>query len=151
LRSLLLAACHILLDETPNSFRQELGSHCSPPDRVSLESPSPNQGEIDWIGFKSYLLQRVNAKTAGDTLRYAKQYASILQPFGMLNTLLQLPPDKRIHVMKALASLSRFTGTYDNWMQIRQRYRLTWTTGNETLTALSRFFDDNKSMDNMLE
>ena len=65
--------------------------------------------------------------------------------------LLQLSPDKRIHAMKALASLSRFLGCYDRWMEIRQRYHLTWTTGNESLTALSRFFDDSTNLESMLD
>jgi hypothetical protein len=36
-------------------------------------------------------------------------------------------------------------------MQIRQRYNLKWTSGTESLDALTRFFDDSKSLDTMLE
>jgi hypothetical protein len=32
----------------------------------------------NYHNFRSFLLQRMNAKTAGDRLRYAKQYASVL-------------------------------------------------------------------------
>lgn len=63
--------------------------------------------------------------------------------------IIRLQPDKRIHAMKALASLARFTASYDKWMQIRQRYNLKWSTGNEALTAFQRFFDDSKSVDTM--
>jgi hypothetical protein len=37
--------------------------------------------------------------------------------------LLQLSPNKRIHVMNALSCLAKFTGKYDVWLQITQRYK----------------------------
>lgn len=93
----------------------------------------------------------MTAKTAGDRLRYAKQFASVLQT-GNAQSVLQLPPNKRIHIMKRLASLARFLGTYDTWIQIRQRYNLKWSTGNEALSTFQRFFlDDSKTMDTMLQ
>lgn len=89
-------------------------------------------------------------KTAGDRLRYAKQFYGVLCT-GQAAPLLELQPDKRIHAMKALASLARFTGSYDKWMQIRQRYNMKWSTGNEALTVFQRFFDDSKSLDTMIQ
>ena len=105
---------------------------------------------MKWKQFEAYLLQRMTPKSAGDRLRYAKQFASVLQT-GNAQSLLQLAPNKRIHVMKALASLSRFLGSYDVWLQIRQRYNLHWSTGNENLSTFQRFFDDSKTMDTMLQ
>jgi hypothetical protein len=65
---------------------------------------------------------------------------------------LQLSPDKRIHAMKALLScLGKFTGKYEQWQQIRRRYKLTWSTGNESLATFERFFDDSKTLDTMLD
>jgi hypothetical protein len=46
---------------------------------------------VDWQQFHQFLLQRMNDKTAGDRMRYAKQYHSILS-FGISNDLLQLSP-----------------------------------------------------------
>jgi hypothetical protein len=71
-------------------------------------------------------------------MRYAKQYASTLSPIGdkVSNELLQLSPDKRIHAMKALSCLAKFTGKYEQWQQIRRRYNLTWNIGNESLLLL---------------
>lgn len=65
--------------------------------------------------------------------------------------LLQVPPNKRIHVMKALSSLARFTGQTDNWRIIRQKYGLQWSTGTEKLDAFTRFFDDSKDLDTMIQ
>lgn len=59
--------------------------------------------------------------------------------------------EKRIHIMKAMAALARFTGEVPAWQEIKQRYNLTWTTGTEKLDALQRFFDDSKSLDSMLQ
>jgi intergrase/recombinase len=93
----------------------------------------------------------MNDKTVGDRMRYAKQFYSILQT-GDASSLMQIKPDKRIHAMKALASLARFTGSYDTWLAIRQRYNLKWSTGNESLATFERFFlDDNKTLDSMLQ
>ena len=88
-------------------------------------------------------------KTAEDRLRYAKQFGSILQT-GDATILLQVPPNKRIHAMKALSALARFTGQTDNWRVIRQKYGLQWSTGTEKLDAFTRFFDDSKDLDTMI-
>jgi hypothetical protein len=69
---------------------------------------------------------------------------------GEASTLLQLPPDKKIHIMKTLTLLTRFQGCYDRWMQIHQRYGLPWNTGNEALTAFEWFFNPDCSLDHML-
>jgi hypothetical protein len=105
---------------------------------------------IDWQGFNQFLLQRMTAKTAEDRIRYVKNFSHVLQS-GNAASLLQLSPDKRIHAMKALSCLARFTGCQDTWRQIRQSYGMTWTTGTEKLDAFSRFFDDGKSLDSMLQ
>jgi Archaeal phage integrase len=59
--------------------------------------------------------------------------------------------DKRIHIMKAISSLARFTGQVPAWQEMKQRYNLTWSTGNEKLDAFQRFFDNDKSLDSMLK
>ena len=70
---------------------------------------------------------------------------------GNASAILQLAPDKRIHAMKALSSLARFTGQQETWRHIRQRYGLQWSTGTEKIDAFTRFFDDSKDLDTMLQ
>ena len=53
--------------------------------------------------------------------------------------------------MTALASLSKFYGCYDRWLQIRQRYSLKWSSGNGSLQAMERFFNPEMSLDHMIE
>jgi hypothetical protein len=105
---------------------------------------------LDWQKFHQFLLQRMTAKTAEDRLRYAKLYSHKLET-GNVQQLLQLSPDKRIHAMKAISCLAKYTGTYDRWLQLSQRYGLKWTSGNEALATFERFFDDNKTLDTMIQ
>jgi hypothetical protein len=102
-----------------------------------------------WQQFQQYLLQRMTAKTAEDRLRHAKQYSGVLKT-GDATALLQVPPNKRIHIMKALSALARYTGNQDTWRTIRQRYGLQWSTGTEKIDAFTRFFDDSKDLDTMM-
>jgi hypothetical protein len=78
-------------------------------------------------------------------LCYAKQYANC-QPVDIL----QLSPQKRLNVMKSLTALSRYLGCYDSWQQTRKQYNLKWTTGNESLQSLERFFNPDLTIDVML-
>lgn len=108
--------------------------------------------QIDWQQFYQFLLQRMTAKTAEDRMQYAKRYLDILANKGnACNELLSACPNKRIHIMKALSSLARFTGRSEQWRQIRQQYQLSWSTGAEKIDAFTRFFDSEKSLDDMLQ
>ena len=53
--------------------------------------------------------------------------------------------------MKALSCLAKYTGRCDQLLQLRQCYNLKWSTGTEKLDAFERFFDDNKTLDAMLQ
>ncbi|MGH9989642.1 MAG: hypothetical protein ACREAS_04315 [Nitrososphaera sp.] len=105
----------------------------------------------DWQQFHNFLLQRMTAKTAEDRMRYAKQYDYILTSFCTPTDLLQLPPNKRIHVMKALSCLAIFTGRIEQWQQIRRQYQLSWSTGTEKIDVFTRFFDTSCSLDTMMQ
>jgi len=82
-------------------------------------------------------------------MRYAKQFTHVLET-GDASGLCRLTPDKRIHVMKAISHMAKFTGNYDKWQKIRQRYNLNWSTGTERLDVFTRFYDENNSLDSMI-
>jgi hypothetical protein len=88
--------------------------------------------------------------TAKIRMFYAKKYASVLS-VGIPTDLLQLSPEKRLNVMKSLTALSKYLGCYDRWQQMRQRYNLKWSSGNESLQSFTRFFDDELNYDSMLQ
>ncbi len=91
----------------------------------------------------------MNERSAEHRLRYAKQFASVLANKNA-SPLLQITPDKRIHAMKALSNLSKFTGQYDTFLQLRQKFNLKWSTGTEKIDAFTRLFDDARTLDKML-
>ena len=73
----------------------------------------------------------MNKHTAGCRLSYSKKYAYVLVS-GDAKDIFALSDDKRIHVMKSLATLSKYLGCYDKWNQIRQRYQLKWSNGDRS-------------------
>jgi hypothetical protein len=62
-------------------------------------------------------------RTIAHRLSYSKKYCRILQ-IGEALELLGLSKDKRIHAMKALDTLSKYVGCYDEWKDIRERHQL---------------------------
>ena len=101
--------------------------------------------------FHSWLVSQGKTKaTIKETVNYAKKYAHVLDT-GDASPLLNLSPRNRHHAMTALANLAKFTGRYDEFMKIKQRYSLKWTSGSESILAFDRFFNDNLSVDVMLQ
>jgi hypothetical protein len=81
---------------------------------------------------------------------YAKKYAHVLQGGIPPSTLLQLPPQTRLNAMKSLTALSKYLGCYEQWKATSKQYNLKWTTGNESIASLERFFNPNLTLDSML-
>ncbi|HEX6293561.1 MAG TPA: hypothetical protein VFZ46_00275 [Nitrososphaeraceae archaeon] len=85
-----------------------------------------------WSIYQKYISNNVNPKTAKDRITYAKKYYSILVSEGDNNMqqLLQFSEQKRVHVMKALATLSKYLGCYNEWKKLRENYQLKWSGNN---------------------
>jgi hypothetical protein len=47
-----------------------------------------------------------------------------------MQQLLQFPEQKLVHIMKALATLSKYLGCYDEWKKLRENYQLKWSGNN---------------------
>jgi Archaeal phage integrase len=107
----------------------------------TLPAPNPGQGspvlldDIFWKDYKGYLSRKFKRHTAKCRLIYAKDYSYVLNESNA-GSLLLLSNEKRIHVMKALATLSKYTGCYDRWKYIIQCYQLKWS-GEDTLEAFN--------------
>jgi hypothetical protein len=52
--------------------------------------------------------------------------------------------------MSALANLAKYTGCYDQFLQLRQRYSLKWSKG-DSLQHFQLFFSEDLSFDTMLQ
>jgi hypothetical protein len=72
---------------------------------------------------------------------YSKKYYHVLETANA-QELLVLSKDKRIHVMKALASLSKYLGCYDKWKVITERYKL-MRSKEDGLKAFNEIMMDN--------
>jgi hypothetical protein len=106
--------------------------------------------QLDEQSFQEYLLKTCKPNTAKVRLCYARRYASILTSPGIPGDLLQLSPQTRLNAMKALTALSKYLGCYEQWKNTIKQYNLKWTTGNESIASLERFFNPNLTLDSML-
>jgi hypothetical protein len=55
--------------------------------------------------------------------------------------------------MKALASLSKFVGKYDQWLDIIKKYQLKWAESNKSIKVFKSIFDsesNGENLDNMI-
>jgi hypothetical protein len=82
-------------------------------------------------------------------LLYSKKYYHVLEN-GNAQELLILSIDKRIHVMKALAALSKYLGCYDKWNDIRERYQLKWSAKDGLQTFNDRMMNNGENYSSMV-
>jgi hypothetical protein len=73
---------------------------------------------------------------------YAKQYYQIILD-GNAQSLVVLPNNKRLQIMKSLAILSKYMGCYDTWKSIKERYHLKWSNENFVDTLKKIIKEDN--------
>lgn len=96
-------------------------------------------------------LKAQNKRNLRQIICYAQTYSSVLQT-GDASVISSLSSDAlRRHAMEALAALANYQGCYDRWQQIRKNYSLKWTSGDESLKALQRFFNPSLSLDHMMQ
>jgi hypothetical protein len=58
----------------------------------------------------------------------------------------------RRHAMESLTLLAKHRGLSDRWADIRKRYSLKWSGGdNGSVQSLQRFFDESKTVDKMIQ
>jgi hypothetical protein len=76
------------------------------------------------------------------------KYAYILDT-GDARQLLELSHEKRMHIMKSLSALAKYTGRYDRWQQIRQRFQLKWSSG-DSLHVFASIFNKQEDIDHMI-
>jgi Archaeal phage integrase len=112
---------------------------------VNLQSPQELKLFCDWL--KS---QGKTRWTVKQTKNYATKYSQILQT-GNASELMTLSPRNRHHALAALAILVKYQGQFDRWMQIRQRYNMKWSSGQESLQSFNRFFNPDMSLESMLQ
>ena len=86
-----------------------------------------------WNRYRAYLRRIGTRTTVNDRFNYSIKYCKYLFDENTINELLTFSPNKRLHIMKALSSLSKFSGRHDLWKQIIKKYNLLWSTGDNSL------------------
>jgi len=108
-----------------------------------------NGAKIDWEKFKTWLFKEYLPVTAKDRLSYAKKYVDCLlnRDFG---TLKLLANSQRVHTMKALATLSKFLGIYEEFNSLVKNYGLKWSgkkSSDLIIERLTRTVNPNEIFD----
>jgi hypothetical protein len=62
---------------------------------------------------------------------------------------LELSGEKRIHVMKSLAALAKYTGCYDRWQQIRESFQLKWSN-SDPLRDFNSIYNNENDLNHMI-
>ena len=116
------------------------------------DSPFCNNSDVNNNDeFVTFL--KVNKKrNIRQIVSYALRFHSILETQDASPIVnLQSGALKR-HAMESLTLLAKHRGISDKWTDIRKRYSLKWSGGdNGSVQSLQRFFDESKTMDKMIQ
>jgi hypothetical protein len=110
---------------------------------------NPELEEEFWDRFKEYLKVTHREKSIICRLSYAKKYHHVLLE-GNAKDILSLSDQKRLQVMKSLASRSKFMGCYDKWKDIKEKYQLKWSNGNNSLEVFQTIVNNETNYDSMV-
>ncbi len=82
-------------------------------------------------------------------MNYAKRFGHMLY-IGDAAPLLTLSPRNKQHALTALANLAKFTGSYEQFNQIRRNYNLKWFR-SDPVKHFERFLNEGLTLDIMLQ
>ena len=101
--------------------------------QINDYSNSNDEKHIDYDKFLQYMesigLNRVTMKTR---MAYARRYDHLLVT-GDFSEIMEFSNDKKKHIMKSLALLSKYLGCYDRWQDYKNRYQLKWIVSRDSL------------------
>jgi hypothetical protein len=101
-------------------------------------------------GFQEYLEStlKLEKATVRNRMVYAKKYHHLIQTWDLAE-LAKLSNEKRGHIMRALALLSKYQGQYEKWQQVRNNYQLKWSS-TDSLKSFRKITDENTNIDKMI-
>jgi hypothetical protein len=92
---------------------------------------------IDWNSYEEYLINlNKSKKEIQNKIGYGKTYSHILET-GNAQELMKVSNGCRVHAMRALSTLSKYAGCYEEWMKIVKKHQLKWK--NENYNSLNTF------------
>ena len=129
----------------------------SPPIIIPADVPANKElvvvGVSSWTinDFRSWLVAQGKTKmTIKETINYTKRFASVLDTGDASPILNTTKPHAKHHALTALANLAKYTGRYQKFLEIRQRYNLKWSMG-DPMIHFERFFNEGLTLDVMVQ
>ena len=106
-----------------------------------------------WSNFRKYLINEGQRKNSvRNKVGYARRYYQILESKDA-RILLNLSHGYKVHTMKALASLSKYLGRYDEWLDIVNKYKLKWSKPDKSINVFKSIIqsqNQNKDLISMM-
>ncbi len=107
--------------------------------------------QIDPDKFMQYLRSvGLNQTTMKTRMAYARKYYHLLVT-GDFSEIMEFSNDKKKHIMKSLALLSKYLGCYDEWQGDKNRYQLKWSVSRDLLASFQAITNQDKIFSNMVE
>ncbi len=102
----------------------------------------------NWINYETFLFQKYSKKYAKDLIKYSKKYSHCLKT-GNLSELKTISKNMKLHAMKALSALSKFSGCYNYYKDLIKAYDLKWTVDNDDviISRLNRYHNNGSKKD----
>ena len=107
--------------------------------------------QIDYERFTQYLVSvGLNQVTMKTRIAYARKCYNLLVT-GDFSEIMEFSNDKKKHIMKSLALLSKYLGCYDKWQEYKNRYQLKWTVSRDSLTSFQNITNQDKEFSSMID
>lgn len=96
-----------------------------------------HSNNVDWESFKRFVEREYRPITARSRLQYALKYHKLLlkEDFSVLHN---FSAHKRVHILKALAVLSRYLGLYMSFKLLMKQYGFNWSTNDKDDVIIAR-------------
>jgi len=88
-------------------------------------APGLNDGQIDWEAFREWLLRNHKPSVVRDYVNYSRRFSHCLLARD-LTEVRDLRVTIRANVVKALSSLSKFLGIYDEYKTMLKSFGIDW-------------------------
>ncbi len=119
--------------------------------QINDNSQIYDENQIDYDRFAQYLVSiGLNQVTMKTRLAYARKYYHLLVT-GDFSEIMEFSNDKKKHIMKSLALLSKYLGCYNKWQEYKNRYQLKWTVSRDSLTSFQSITNQDKEFSNMVD
>ena len=83
-------------------------------------------------------------------MAYARRYDHLMVT-GDFSEIMEFSNDKKKHIMKSFALLSKYLGCYDRWQDYKNRYQLKWTVSRDSLASFQIMTNLDNEFSNMVD